>query len=300
MASTLKNIAIIGASGRIGKIILEGLLKTSQFDITAISRKESTAVFPPGVNVIKSDLSEDDLVSAFQGQDAVISAIGGMGVADQKKIVDAALRAGIKRFIPSEFSVDSLNEAVLQLLPVFQVKKDLIEYLKTKENEGLTWTGIATSGLLDWCLRNSALDFDIPSRTATIWDGGNKSFTLTNEKELQKSVVAVLQHPEETSNKFLHVASVETTQNEILSALEEATGSKWKVIETTTDAQVEEGVKRLSAGDFGGALIALRATIFGNTPGLKANYAKDVGLANDILGLELDSVQTTVQRVLSN
>ncbi|KAJ5288854.1 hypothetical protein N7478_001884 [Penicillium angulare] len=300
MASPLKNIAIIGASGRIGAIILEGLLKASQFNITAILRKESTAVFPPKFNVIKSDLSENDLVSAFQGQDAVISAIGGMGVADQKKIVHAALRAGIKRFIPSEFSVDSLNDAVLQLLPVFQVKRDLIEYLKTKQSDGLTWTGIATSGLLDWCLRNSALDFDIPSRTATIWDGGNKSFTLTNEKELQESVVAVLQHPEETCNKSLHVASVETTQIEILSALEEATGSKWKVIEPTTDAQVEEGAKRLSAGDFGGALIALRATIFGNKPGLKGNYAKDTRLANDVLGLKLDSVQATVQRVVSD
>lgn len=64
--------------------------------------------------------------------------------------MDASLQAGVKRFIPSEFSASSQSEAVLQLLPLFGQKKELIEYLKGKEAEGLSWTGISTSGLFDW------------------------------------------------------------------------------------------------------------------------------------------------------
>lgn len=126
-----------------------------------MKRKESEAVFPSGVKTIKSDFSDASLQEAFKGQDAVVSTVGATGLAEQQKYVDAALRAGVKRFIPSELSTSSTDEAVLNLLPLFQVKKNLIEYLKSKESEGLSWTGIATSGLLDWVSFMTTLGFKI-------------------------------------------------------------------------------------------------------------------------------------------
>jgi hypothetical protein len=102
------------------------------------------------VTVIKTEISDEGLEAAFKGQDAVVSVVGATAFDEQKKFVDAAVRAGVKRFLPSEFSINSQNEAVLQLIPLFAQKKDLIEYLRSKEAEGLTWTAIATSGLFDW------------------------------------------------------------------------------------------------------------------------------------------------------
>lgn len=109
----------------------------------------------------------------------------------------------------------------------------------------------------------------------------------------------MLQHPQDTSNKFLYVASVETTQNNILAALEKETGAKWTVNSTTTEEQVGGAVKKLDAGDFSGVFALVRATGFGNTPGLRANYAKDKTLANGMLGLKLDTVQDTVKRLVA-
>jgi hypothetical protein len=143
------------------------------------------------------------------------------------------------------------------------------------------------------------LEFDIANRTATIWDDGKQSFTLTNEKELVKAVVSVLQHPQDTKNLYLYVASVETTQKDILDALEVQSGAKWTVNKTITDDQVNEAVKKLTAGDFSGAFALVRATVFGNTPGLHANYAKEEKLANDVLGLQLEDVKDVIQRVLT-
>jgi hypothetical protein len=140
----------VQASGDIGKIILDSLVASSMFSITVISRKESEAVFPPGIKVLKTGLSGDSLEAAFQGQDAVISVVGATGFSEQKALVDAAIRAGVQRFIPSEFSANSQNDAVLQLLPLFGQKNDLIKYLKSKESPAFTWTGIATSALFDW------------------------------------------------------------------------------------------------------------------------------------------------------
>lgn len=109
----------------------------------------------------------------------------------------------------------------------------------------------------------------------------------------------MLQHPQGTSNKFLYVASVETIQNNILAASEKETGAKWAVSSTTTEKQVDGAVKKLGAGDFSGAFALVRATGFGNTPGLRANYAKDDALANDMLGLKLDTIQDTVKHFVA-
>lgn len=201
--------------------------------------------------------------------------------------------------MPSEFSASSLDAGVQQLLPMFAVKKDLIEYLKSKESAGLSWTAISISGLFDWGLASGFLGYDIKNKTATIWDDGNKPFTVTNAKQLGASVTAVLQNPNKTANQFLYVASVETTQNEILAAFEEASGEKWTVNKVNTKDQLDEAVKKLGAGDFSGAVTLVLATIYSSTPGLHSNYAKDEALANETLGLQLEDVKGTVKAVLA-
>ncbi|PKX88880.1 aromatic alcohol reductase [Aspergillus novofumigatus IBT 16806] len=284
-----KNVVLVGA-GSIGRIILRGLVDSSQFNITP-------AVFPDSVNVWKTDYSKSDLEAAFNGQDVVISALGALGFAEQRKLVDAAVQSGVKRLLPSEFSCNSQDEAVVELLPLFQQKADIIQYLKSKESTGLTWTGVVSSLLFDWVCR--FLGYDSTSRTATIWDDGNKKFTLTNQGYLSKAIVSVLQRPNETKNQILYIASVETSQNEILNALENVTGCKWSIIQTTTEEQVTEARMKLSKGDFDGALTLVRATSYGKLPGLKSNYAKDFKVANDILGFEWADVEDTVRTVVS-
>ncbi|KKO99271.1 hypothetical protein THAR02_08621 [Trichoderma harzianum] len=296
---TYKNVAIVGASGSIGRIILEGLIAAGGFTITVLSRRDSSATFPPDISVYKSDFSDGDLQFAFKGQDVVISALGATGFGEQKKLVDAAIRAGVKRFLPSEFSSSSQDSAVLQLLPLFSQKSEMIEYLRTKQSAGFSWTGVATSLLFDWGLRNGFLGYDLANKTATVWDGGDKRFTLTNEMDLGIAIASVLKNPEETSNKYLFVSSVETTQNEILAALEEATDAKWTVNNTTTKEQVNDAVQKLTAGDLNGAFTLVRATSYSSTPGLKSNYARDETLSNDLLGLQASSVAETVKRVIA-
>ena len=53
--------------------------------------------------------SAKSLKAAFQGQDAVISLVGGTALGDQNKLIDAAIAAGVKRFLPSEYGSDTTN-----------------------------------------------------------------------------------------------------------------------------------------------------------------------------------------------
>lgn len=118
--------------------------------VTIVTRAESEATFPPDVTLVKTPYTEADLTEAFKGQDAVISIVGANGLAYQKVFVDAAINAGVRRFMPSEFSVNTLSNAVRELLPLFDAKLELLDYLKGKENAGLTWTALATGPLFDW------------------------------------------------------------------------------------------------------------------------------------------------------
>ncbi|KAI9924824.1 hypothetical protein MW887_006680 [Aspergillus wentii] len=265
---SLTNIAIIGvsphqyiylksnfnqATGNIGKIILNALITSNlPLTITLLTRHEPppTPTLPPNITLTiqQTDFSSS-LIAAFTGKDTIISAVGATAFTEQQKYIDAAVHAGVKRFIPSEFSG----------------------------------------------LGNGFLGFDIPNRTAVIWDGGEKSFTLTNEKQLGQGVVSVLLHPERTANQYLYIASVETTQKEILSSLENTTNAKWTVIETTTEAEVSGGLKKLGEGDFSGAFALVKATVFGNTPGLRSNYVQEEKLGNGLLGLEVESVNGAVK-----
>lgn len=149
-------------------------------------------------------------------------------------------------------------------------------------------------------MENGFLGYDLSARTATIWDDGNSVFSLTNAEQLGQSVVAVLDRPEKTANKNIYVASVETSQNDILAALEKVTGSKWTVNKTTNEKEINASLEKLGKGDFSGAFGLVRATSYGNTQGLRANYVKDEELANELLGLKLESVEDTVRRVVKS
>jgi uncharacterized protein YbjT (DUF2867 family) len=298
-SSILKNVVLVGASGSIGKVILDALVQAPQLHITVLTRSSSSHTFPANVTVRPSDFSEADLTAAFKGQDAVISAVGATAFAEQKKFVDASIAAGVKRFIPSEFSSNTLSPAVCELLPLFGQKLEILEYLKTKESSSFTWTAIWTALLFDWGLSNGFLEYDIAGKSATIWDGGNSKFTLTNAEQLGRSVIATLERPVQTANKNLYVASVETSQKEILEALEAASGSKFTVVNTTTKEQVAAAQEKLSKGDFSGAFALVRATSFATIPNLRANYVKDEQLSNDLLSLKFESVQETAARVVA-
>jgi hypothetical protein len=65
-------------------------------------------------------------------------------------MIDAAIQAGVKRFLPSELSANGIAKAARELVPPFQQKWEVLEYLKEKEGQGLSWTGLATGPLLDW------------------------------------------------------------------------------------------------------------------------------------------------------
>lgn len=94
--------------------------------------------------MVVSDYSDASLIAAFRGQDAVVSVLGYHGLKEELKIIDAAAAAGVKRFLPSQFSMDSQNAPTIKLLPIFELKVQAIEKLRGYEASGMSWTAIPT------------------------------------------------------------------------------------------------------------------------------------------------------------
>ena len=132
--------------------MVQGLEDSSKFNISILSRKSSKSTFPSHLKVHQIDdaYPEDQLLEAFQHQDAVVCLIVATDIKLYHRVIDSAVKAGVKRFIPPEFGSDSLCPEVVELVPMFQAKLAVLNYLKSKQGTGLTWTGIATAAFFDW------------------------------------------------------------------------------------------------------------------------------------------------------
>lgn len=150
-SSPIRKVIIIGAGGHLGPHLVSAFDTDPHFQVSIISRASSDCRrFPshiPSYRVGKNyDTSESEVVELLRGQDAIICAIAAHAVLQQKTIINAALKAGVKYFVPSEFGHDTRNEQLAQLLPPFLAthKRQIVEYLQSKEVEGLRWNAFVT------------------------------------------------------------------------------------------------------------------------------------------------------------
>jgi hypothetical protein len=91
------------------------------------------------------------------------------------------------------------------------------------------------------------MGFDVSKKVAIIYDKGTEEFTGTTLEGIGQSVVGVLEHPDETANRFVTVMSIRTCQNELLEAFQAATNEPWEVKRSTTQAMKESGVRKMEA-----------------------------------------------------
>ncbi|KAI0099982.1 NAD(P)-binding protein [Hypoxylon sp. NC0597] len=297
MSSPIKNVVVVGASGNLGKEVVQELLKAG-FKVTAFTREDSTTTFPPNVPSKKVDYqSVESLTSALEGQDAVVSTIATVAIAGQTPLVDAAIAAKVKRFIPSEFGINTRIVNNTAIGNILQGKVKTLDYIigKTKENPWFTWTGISTGIFFDWGLRYGTVGFNKDTKTAVIYDSGNEPVQASNLAFIGRAIAAVLSQPEKTANQYLSIASFNPSQNQILEIVEAETGDKWKIEHASTAEQEKIGLEKLSKGDYSAFSNLLRRHIYADG----ANHAvKGENSANGLLGLQEEDLAATVKEWL--
>jgi hypothetical protein len=142
---------------------------------------------------------------------------------------------------------------------------------------------------------HGSFGLNIPSKTATIYDSGNEPFTATNLPTIGFAIASVLQHPAETANKYIDIASFRTSQNELLKIAEEETGTKWTVNRVSTEGITEAADAKLAKFDYSAFSDYLKVYEFRDGEG---QSPKDEELANGLLGLPREDVRESLKKAL--
>ncbi len=219
--------------------------------MTVLTRSQKPGAFDANVKVLEVDFtSKVSLTTALKGIDAVVSAVGHQGVENQHILIDAAIAAGVKRFIPSEYGSCTTSPKV-ENLPVYIPMVKTRKYVQEKAKAGeITWTVLACGGFLSFLFDTPTL-FDFANHKATLFDEGDNRISTTSMPNVGKAIAAILKNSDATKNKVLHTSEVIVTQNKVLAIAKELKPEiNWDTTKVQTSAMLKEGLEQLSAGDF--------------------------------------------------
>lgn len=152
----MDKILVIGATGKIGKLLLSSLSALS-YPVAAMVRDRRKYTFPDSIDVIEADL-EGDMRFAFEGCKTVIFTAGSgtntgldktflVDLWGAKKAVDAAKESGVEHFIMvSSRGADHPDFGPAAIKPYLVAKHFSDEYLI---RSGLTYTILRPGRLTD-------------------------------------------------------------------------------------------------------------------------------------------------------
>lgn len=294
---SIKNVCLLGANGNVGPMVLHALVKDG-FNVTVLKRASSSSSsdYPSGVKVAEVDdaFAVDDLVPIFQGQDAVVVTIKGTQVDIQKRLADASVKAGVKRFIPADFgSCDSSSPHAQDCVPLFANKTELRSYLTelANANKDFSWSSIVCGHFFDW--DTAFLHIWPGKRKADIVKSGDLKASYSTLGRVGEATSRILQRPTQTANRVLFVQSFCVTQVEILHAFEKASNAKYDVAwleageyEREQKAKRDEGDKEAIEN-----LVWLLGAIEGN-------WEEREEFAMGLLGLENEDLQGAAEKVV--
>ncbi|KAI1468314.1 NAD(P)-binding protein [Daldinia caldariorum] len=295
--TTITKVAIAGASGALGAPVFEQLLK-ADFQLTVLTRKGSNHTWPSNVTVKEVDYnSVDSLTEALRGQDAVVSTITTESLTLQSNLIDAAVKTGVKRFIPSEFGSNTFNKNAAKL-PCYAPKVQIQEALqKAAAESDLTWTAVLNGAFLDWVIR-AGFFADVKNRTIELPDGGNNLTSSTTLPTIGKAVVGVLKNPEQTKNRPVYVQEAAISLKQIEEILKKHVGADgWKENVTSLDEILKNGLEEIGKTGFNpnAFFSILKVGIWGKEYG--GHFDK---LDNELLGIKQLSPEEVEAIVVAN
>lgn len=316
----LTSIALVGASGTIGSHILSSLLALQtanperNIKITALTRANSTATFPPTIKTATIDYSEPHtIVSALAGHDCLIITLSVSAPPDSQEIlIRAAAHADVKWILPNEFGMFSSEAAQVET-----VGDGKIRARESIKDLGMYWVGISCGFWYEHSLSNGEL-FGIDVRkgrrevvlfTDRDGEGGKEGRINVSTWRCVGDVVGkVVSLPIEANaadgievhegkvtlsdykNKTLFISSFALSQREMLASVQrvtQTTDAEWKITNVDARRRFEEARERVRIGDRSAFGRMLYARYFIDEEGL---FEKTHGLENERLGLEVEDL----------
>lgn len=297
-----RKITLVGATGNVGKHILDSLLAAGH-EVTVLTRTSSNTTVPDNVTLHRGDYNDEAfLVTALKGQDVLIAALSFGAYDVQTALFRAAAKARVPWVVPCEFGADpkaSLNEHI-GLMKAKKPYRDLIEELGVS-----SWIGVVNGLWLDYVMRlgEFGLGVDAKARTASFFDDGETRTNFTTTRRVGESLAAVLGLPDdelaEFRNGWVYFSSFHVTQREIWGSFVRVTGTKesdWVVSARPSEEVIRECKEQIANG---AGMAPAQKLLFALTlgKGIGGDYQENV-IDNERLGLQPESLDEVIKEVL--
>ena len=293
---------MVGATGTVGSVTLDALIKTGIHTITAITRTSSSATFPSSVTVKKGDYSDTSfLASALSGQDVLILQVNMMPDAMESQItlIDAAAKAGVRWVLPTEFGSD-IYSPIAKDFPMTGMKK---KYRDVIEEKGMNWVAVVNNPWFDWSFKQGLWSIDVPGRKATIYNPGDVKFNTTTLGQVGRGVAALLSLSDEKLNAYrnkpVYLRSFLITQRQALESAIRATGTKesdWEITTQEPEVAIKASRDAVSAGN--PMAFITEFYLAHMQEGRGGNYEEKAAKDAEVLGLKEESLDEVIERVV--
>lgn len=225
-------ILVAGGTGNLGERIIKALIARGA-EVRVIIRDGSKPekikqLTELGAKVITVDMSNvEELKQACQGTSCVVSALAGLHdviVDSQTKLLDAAIAAGVPRFIPSDFASDftKLPEGENRN---FDLRKEFHQYL---DKSSIAATSILNGAFADILGYNTPL-YDVKNYSVGYW-GENPDWKIdftTMDNTADYTAAAAI---DASTPRILRIASFQISPNELVFVGKDVKQTEFKLV----------------------------------------------------------------------
>lgn len=190
------------------------------------------------------------VTDALRGQDAFVDATSGPDPTLSGRLIEAAVSAGVYRFVMGEFSADPQNAEARSPL-IFHGKNQAFNNMKILASEGkITYTTVSNGAFLDWILRTGAMKIDVFHKKVQYLNDGALPFAWTKLSSVGDAVVNVLRKAEQTENRSFYISSVFMSQKSMVDLAKKTLGDEdWEETKLDMDQKLKEATESMKTGN---------------------------------------------------
>lgn len=222
-------IILAGASGDLGRRICAALLGRGAA-VTALLRADASGadearIAEFGVTVVRADASDvGSLAAAMTGATCVVSALNGLRdviIERQGVLLEAAVQAGVRRFIPSDYSADFTKVAAGDNRN-FDLRR---EFMARADRARIQVTSVLNGAFMDMLGREMPIIQRGLQRVLYVRDVDQPlDFTTKHDVAAYVAAAAV----DEATPRFLRIAGDTASAREIAQLMTEVSGQTYR------------------------------------------------------------------------
>ncbi|TLV02179.1 NmrA family NAD(P)-binding protein [Dyadobacter luticola] len=228
---TDKIIILAGATGHLGGRIAHYLLQRGA-TVRALVRKGAdirklNELKQAGIMVVEVDYNNpQELAKACEGGICFISAVSGLGdviVDAQTKLLEAAVKVGVPRFIPSDFSIDftKLPDGSNRNLDLRR------QFSRILDKAPIQATSILNGMFTDLLTGQAPVILSGP-KLVLHWGSADQLMDFTTIENTAEFTAAAALDPK--TPRYLRVAGEVATVRQLRQSAEEASGNKFRIL----------------------------------------------------------------------